>query len=236
MSVEKLKSEIEEFMKSDDDNKFAFELKKLTNDTIDICIADTLNFTIKIKDLEKGLFYIETKEELLDDWKRTVNAYCKQGNRNIYDVLIKCTDAYNQLDGDDGDEEEGEDEEIEIEDGDGDGDVFEPIVVDKTKRSDYDPMMEEVSKRFGKISQQNQNIKGAVDRLMKDYLYVLKSDTKKYGYTAEPIGDDLFHWEVKLFGFDKKDCKDFVNDLEAYAKKSKTGQNYVLLDMKFPPE
>jgi hypothetical protein len=231
MSIEKLKSEIQEFIKSDDDNKFAFEMKKFSNDAIDICIADTLNFTIKIKDLQKGLFNIETKEELLEDWKHTVNAYCKQGNRNIYDVLIKCTDAYNQLDGEGDEEEEGDEEIEEIE---GDGDYFEPIVVEKTK-TNYDPMMEKVSKRFEKL-QKNQNVKGAVDRLMKDYLYILKSDTKQYGYSAEPIGDDLFHWEVKLFGFDKKDCKDFVNDLETYAKKSKTGQNYVLLDMKFPPE
>lgn len=44
----------------------------------------------------------------------------------------------------------------------------------------------------------------------------------------------LCNREVRLSDFDKDTCKDFNNDLKAYSKISK-GQDYISLDVKFPP-
>lgn len=72
----------------------------------------------------------------------------------------------------------------------------------------------------------------AINRLMKDFILLTKQDTSKYGFSATPIDNDLFHWEVKLFGFDPKE--EIHSDLVEYKKKF--GMDYILMDMTFPQE
>jgi hypothetical protein len=45
----------------------------------------------------------------------------------------------------------------------------------------------------------------------------MKSDASKLGFEASPINDNLYKWEVKLFGFDKD--TDLAKDLEEYKDK-----------------
>jgi len=74
--------------------------------------------------------------------------------------------------------------------------------------------------------------KQAVDRLMKDYFELCQTDHTKLGFSATPVNNDLFHWEIKLFDFDKTLCKDFINDLKSFAS-NHDGQDYIKLEMKF---
>src|SRR5690606_6588375 len=177
-----------------EENYADFSVKQIKGDTIELSIADTLSFTIVVKD-EKGIFSVDTEEEGLLEWKKSVNAYCEQGPKKIFDVLVKCTDAYNELEDD---EEEGNDSDGEI------SPTFltggEKMFMEDKSKEKKDPTVvvqvdeKKISKRFEK--QKTKENKEAVDRLMKDYMYLLQSGSKNYGISAEPINDDLFHWFV----------------------------------------
>ncbi len=222
-----------------------FTIVAIKNDKdILITIADEMEFTIKVLD-PSGLYEITTTDDTLqDEWLKEVNEYCKQGKKKLRDVLIKCTAAYNNLGG--GDEEVMNDDEVQeevvVEDDDLLGGTDDPFAIQDPKKAakkqdesdpyKYDPELEKLKEKF----KNNPKTQGAINRLMKDYLQLCKAkeETKKFGFSAEPVNDDLFHWHIKLFGFDKKGDGQIAADLEQYGKKF--SQNYVLMDMRFPEE
>lgn len=59
---------------------------------------------------------------------------------------------------------------------------------------------------------------------MRDYLQLVETDTSKLGFSAAPIGDDLFSWHVKMF--------DFRGPLAQDMKKLKL--DHILFEMTFP--
>jgi hypothetical protein len=46
---------------------------------------------------------------------------------------------------------------------------------------------------------------------MKDYIELCKTDHSDLGFTAEPINNDLFHWEIRFQNFDKDICKECIS-------------------------
>jgi len=74
--------------------------------------------------------------------------------------------------------------------------------------------------------------KEATQRLVRDLNSFIKSDSKKFGVSAEPVGDNLYIWTVKFFGFEPN--TDLGKDLANYKKKS--GVDYIELQMIFPAE
>jgi ubiquitin-conjugating enzyme E2 Q len=74
--------------------------------------------------------------------------------------------------------------------------------------------------------------KEATQRLVRDLNNILKSDTKKFGVSAEPVGDNLYIWKVKFFGFEAS--SELGKDLEK-CKKTR-GIDDIELEMRFPPE
>ena len=72
-------------------------------------------------------------------------------------------------------------------------------------------------------------------RLIKDLKNISKGNPKDLGFTAAPVVhkksglENLYHWEVKLFGFDKG--TDLYKDMEVYKKK--TGQDNIVLELRF---
>jgi ubiquitin-conjugating enzyme E2 Q len=75
--------------------------------------------------------------------------------------------------------------------------------------------------------------KEATTRLVRDLNSIMKSDTKKFGYSAEPVQDNLYLWIVKFFGFEPN--SDLAKDLERY-KKTNNGIDYIELEMRFPSD
>lgn len=60
----------------------------------------------------------------------------------------------------------------------------------------------------------------------------MKKDTRKDGFTAGIIDDNLYEWQVNLFGFDVKEP--IGRDLKEY--QSRFGLDHIELNIKFPPE
>lgn len=218
MSAEELKKEVKDFLDSED-NIYAIELKKIEKQDIVITLVEE---PITITVVSAGVFQLSSSEETLESIIKKANGYCKQGKKKIKDVLTFLTEAYTDF-GDDDQKKET----TPIELGDEDHFVFEKIEKPQNKFSN----LEEEKKKF-KISQNAS--KQAVDRLMKDYIELSNSEhSLKLGFKAFPKNNDLFLWEVQLFDFDKTVCKDFVGDLQKYAK-GHNGQDFVRLEMKFP--
>eukprot|EP00698_Gefionella_okellyi_P003668 TRINITY_DN13433_c0_g1_i1.p1 TRINITY_DN13433_c0_g1~~TRINITY_DN13433_c0_g1_i1.p1 ORF type:complete len:362 (+),score=65.73 TRINITY_DN13433_c0_g1_i1:81-1166(+) len=72
----------------------------------------------------------------------------------------------------------------------------------------------------------------ATDRLMKEFRALMKKDTAKDGFLAGLIEDNLYDWEVRVFGFDQKEP--LARDLEEY--KRRFGLDYLQLQFKFPQD
>eukprot|EP01118_Nematostelium_gracile_P012965 TRINITY_DN4822_c0_g1_i1.p1 TRINITY_DN4822_c0_g1~~TRINITY_DN4822_c0_g1_i1.p1 ORF type:complete len:335 (+),score=75.90 TRINITY_DN4822_c0_g1_i1:145-1005(+) len=67
----------------------------------------------------------------------------------------------------------------------------------------------------------------ATERIMAELKHIAKSDPKKNGYSVEPMDDNIYKWELKLFDFDKTDP--IGQDMNTYKVKN------ILLHVIFPP-
>eukprot|EP01098_Paradermamoeba_levis_P002090 TRINITY_DN1248_c0_g1_i1.p1 TRINITY_DN1248_c0_g1~~TRINITY_DN1248_c0_g1_i1.p1 ORF type:complete len:352 (+),score=96.87 TRINITY_DN1248_c0_g1_i1:57-1112(+) len=74
--------------------------------------------------------------------------------------------------------------------------------------------------------------KGASERLIKDLSSIMADEKPKYGFSASPIQDDLYHWEVRFFDFEKGSGleKDMIE------MKKKKGVEHIILDVRFPSD
>jgi hypothetical protein len=101
-----------------------------------------------------------------------------------------------------GEEEEGVYEDIEYE-------TEELFVVDTKKKSPIKGITyEEYLKLAKDFGVSKTSTKQATDRLMKDYIELCKTDNTKYGFSASPIKNNLYHWEIRFFDFEKSVCPD----------------------------
>lgn len=66
----------------------------------------------------------------------------------------------------------------------------------------------------------------ATQRLLSELKQIMKTDPEKQGYSVKPIKDNLYHWEVRFFDFDKEE------PLAADLKKTK--EKAILLHVTFP--
>jgi ubiquitin-conjugating enzyme E2 Q len=73
---------------------------------------------------------------------------------------------------------------------------------------------------------------GAAMRLIKDLKEMMQSNSKELGFSCEPIGNDIFNWGVKVFGFDKG--SEMHKDLQRY--KVQTGRDWVDMLVTFHPD
>jgi ubiquitin-conjugating enzyme E2 Q len=72
----------------------------------------------------------------------------------------------------------------------------------------------------------------AARRLLYDLRSVMKSDPKELGFETRPVGNDIFKWDVHLFGFEKG--TPMYKDMVRYKKL--TGRTYVEMQVWFPPD
>mmetsp|Transcript_5643 Transcript_5643/g.21248 ORF Transcript_5643/g.21248 Transcript_5643/m.21248 type:complete len:328 (-) Transcript_5643:278-1261(-) len=234
------KSQLNEFLEDEDENVYGISLVSQKNEnSVVLAILEEFNFELSLNG--DGKYAVSSQEELLDEWVKEVQKYLDQGEKNLDDVLSKITDVYQKvvdeevaLDDDDGADGLSSDDELELDpDILGTDDPFAPIssTTEKDQNKDNDFNQQEIDDAKKRFNLKNAPA-AAVNRLMKDYLVLTKQDTSQYGFSALPMDNDLFHWEIRLFGFDSKDPID--QDLQKYNQTQ--GLDHIEMDMTFPPE
>ena len=71
--------------------------------------------------------------------------------------------------------------------------------------------------------------KKATQRIAAELKTIQKGDPSKSGFSIELVNDDMYLWEVKLFGFDPKD-EEIARDMARYNIK------YIVIHIKFPED
>eukprot|EP01116_Phalansterium_solitarium_P018994 TRINITY_DN5184_c0_g1_i4.p1 TRINITY_DN5184_c0_g1~~TRINITY_DN5184_c0_g1_i4.p1 ORF type:complete len:305 (+),score=13.45 TRINITY_DN5184_c0_g1_i4:923-1837(+) len=66
----------------------------------------------------------------------------------------------------------------------------------------------------------------ATERIMSELKHIMKSEPERNGYSVEPVDDNLYQWELKLFSFDED--SPLGQDMKRYKKK------HVYLSITFP--
>lgn len=117
-------------------------------------------------------------------------------------------------------DEDGDDNDFELEDH---YEETQPKVEPKKEKDDN--IMGDLVKRFNPKT-------GAAKRLIHDFYEMKKSDPKELGFSTEPKNNDIFNWEVRLFGFDEK--SEMAKDIQKYKKI--TNKDYVEMMVSFPPD
>lgn len=123
-----------------------------------------------------------------------------------------------------------DDEEVIIDDNDDDEiELDETFAITeqpkKAKEPEEDTTMVELQARFNPKT-------GAARRLLTDLREIMKQKPEELGFRCFPKGNDIFNWEVQVFGFDKG--TPMLSDLEKYKKQ--TGRDYVEMQVTFSPE
>jgi len=172
---------------------------------------------------KEGEYSISSPNSELNSFVKSVNSYLKQGKKSIKEVLSNASAEYQNM----GSNETEAVMDIEMED------EFKNNIK-KYEKTQEQIELEKIKDKFKNFTDKNAN-KTAVDRLLKDYQLLSTCDLTKQGFTAEPKNGNLFLWEVRLWNFDKSICKAFNDDLKKYGQKH-AGQDYVKLEMRFPPE
>lgn len=70
----------------------------------------------------------------------------------------------------------------------------------------------------------------ATKRLIKDLQLIHELNPKEAGFEGGPVNDNLYHWQLKLFGFDEG--SELAKDMKIY--KQRVGIDFIDLEVKFP--
>jgi len=66
----------------------------------------------------------------------------------------------------------------------------------------------------------------ATERIMAEMKHIMKAEPEKNGYAVQPVGENLYKWELKFFNFDKTDP--LGQDMAAHKVKN------IILNINFP--
>lgn len=93
------------------------------------------------------------------------------------------------------------------------------------KQQNKDKLNNELIERFAPSS-------AAAMRLINDLKLMMNIDAKDVGFSCSPIDNDIFTWEVHLFGFDEG--TPIFEDMRKY--NNNTGRSYIEMRVSFPPD
>ncbi|KAF0978718.1 hypothetical protein FDP41_002538 [Naegleria fowleri] len=238
-----LKAEAEKFLNNAKENTFGWTLKEnSTDDKIYVVVDneadpdDNPYFSIT---KNGDSFKVASQYYLLEEVEgvrfiKLLSDYCAQGKRSLTDVLQKANSIYSQVESalmageEQGDDEDQEEVEIEVGEDMQDDMPVQPV---SSMGSGYDANFEEMKKKFKKPQGASE---GCINCIMKEYMKIKQADVEKLGISANPVNDDLFHWEIRFFKFDPKEDGQIAKDLAEYSKKF--GIDYITLDLTFPLE
>lgn len=114
---------------------------------------------------------------------------------------------------------------------DDDNEAEETPAKDDSKEPTYEEIQNEIAIQQELTRRFNPQT-GAAKRLIKDLMAMQKSDPKELGFSTEPRDNDIFNWEIHLFGFEKK--APIYDDMIEYKKI--TNRDYVEMRVTFPPD
>jgi len=228
-----IKKEVSEWLEGDEETAL-IDLKTTKDDQLQFIIGeDEQKFSVTFpKDYPKSKekLFIFSEDKKLNDWQSQLNEFITKKNPDIKTLLTKAAEVF--LDMGDEEEEEEEEEENALEDDLG----LESVAPDSKKKEDDERRkkqkeeMEIETKNFLEIGSPT-----ATMRLIRDLKNIQKGDPKQLGFTAAPSVDEksgmenLYLWDVKLFGFEPK--SDLGKDMENFKKKTK--HEHILLELRF---
>ena len=81
----------------------------------------------------------------------------------------------------------------------------------------------------------------ATERIQSELSEIRKLSTEEAGFTTEPVGKDLYHWHVKLFGFGNdtplgQGLTEWALRYTQISDKTSSLDQDILLEMKFPSD
>lgn len=226
MAKKIVKKEIEEWLESDVETAL-IELKDVTDDKALFCVGeDEQKFSISFpKDYPKSKerLVVNSEDSQLSEWKKQMNVIANKSNIKLSDFLTQAADKYLEMG--EGDEEDEEEDQFE------DDDLGLDTKVEKEPKPKKSKEEEEIdTKTFLEVGSPT-----ATMRLIRDLKTIQMGNVKDLGFSAAPAIDkpsgmeNLYHWEVKLFGFEKG--SELAKDMETFKKK--TNQDYILLELRF---
>jgi len=225
MAKKAITKEFDEWLESDVETAL-IEKKSVSDDKLSLCIGENeQKFTITFpKDYPKSKdkLVVLCDDSSLEEWKKQMNDFIKKkSSLKLADLLTQAAESFLELGGDD----EEEQEEFEEDD----------LGIDTKVEKDPKPKK---SKEEIEIDSKNFMEGGsptATMRLLRDLKNVQNGKPDILGFSAAPVVDkdtgleNLYFWNVKLFGFDKG--SELGKDMDSFKKK--TGQEYILLELRF---
>jgi len=231
-------AEVEQWLEANKSANVKVKKVKEEDNQIELSFGDkypfTLTFPATYPDSNEGLLAHSESTEL-SQWNIELMEYCDR-KHSIREVLSECARVYNKQFGtsskrsDRKKDKKSSKHRVKKKEKVDQEDVEDPylddiplVIPEKTKET-HKPSVSADKFFTGSGS------KTATDRLMKDLQAIMRSDSTQFGYEAGPLDDNLYLWEVKLFGFDPK--SDLSKDFEKVQKNEK--ERYIRLEMKFP--
>jgi len=230
-----IKKEVTDWLEGDEETAL-IDLKVTKDDQLQFVIGEeeqkfSINFPKDYPKSKEKLF-VFSEDKGLSDWQSQLNEFIGKKNPDIKTLLTKAADLF--LDMGEEEEEEEEDEDNALEDDLGLDSVVAPDPKKKAeeeeKKKKQKEEMEFETKNFLEIGSPT-----ATMRLIKDLKNIQKGDPKQLGFSASPAIDaksgmeNLYLWDVKLFGFEPK--SDLGKDMESFKKKTK--HDHILLELRF---
>jgi len=162
---------------------------------------------------------VYAEDEELSEWNMSMLEYCESSHK-LHDLLNTAVKFYNstkkgQKKKSNANEEEHDELELSLVD----------THTKDTNKSNNNKKEKVTADKF--FTGSGSNV--ATNRIIQDLNAIYNSHPEKFGYSAEPLNDNLYLWEVRLFGFEDGPLKTDLKTL-----KGKSGIDYVSLEMKFP--
>jgi len=178
----------------------------------------------KIIQNQKKKLFVFSEDSELSDWQQGLNDYIgKKSNLKIGDLLTYAAEKYLEIGG--GDEENEDNEDFEVED-----DLGLDTKVEKEKPKKSKEELEIDNKSFLEVGSPT-----ATMRLIRDLKSIQSGNKDQLGFSAAPTIDtktgleNLYHWNVKLFGFEKG--TDLYKDMESFKKNCK--EDFITIELRF---
>lgn len=234
---QEIKKELDRFMKKlekDEDKQVAcLEVKKEDEVAIYMIIGEEeYPFTITCPQSKSEKFFFFSEENDLHDLIEQVNQQAEKKGSTLSSLLTHLVDLYLKENEGKQEEEDEEDEDNELYDDDV-GLNFKEEAPKPKKTKEEQEIDEKVDRgKFLEIGSPQATL-----RLIKDLKNLQKAKPETLGFLAEPVKvkgeyENLYHWHVKLTSFDKD--TDLYKDMMNFKKK--TGQDHILLEMRFSSE
>eukprot|EP00667_Euglena_gracilis_P013743 EG_transcript_14213 len=221
--MDRVIAHVNAFIEGDDNSEYLFyqedhDHPKPTDPQLHLTINGRYNFTITLPELR-----FQSEDEALGAWVRAVNEYAT-GRRDVTSILKFATQQIGDL----GLQQEEEDDH----DADEDDGVFVPVAEQpRVSNADYEQDFEFQKFREGYENKGLVTNTQAASRIFSDLRQLWKVG-KEFGFSAEPLKDNLFRWKVNFFNFEEK--TPLHQDLLEY--KRKTGRDVLEFLMDFPQE